>query len=136
MGVCRWYAERADVMLLFFDPGKRKTTIIFTALIQSPPLLTQTRVYICIYIFIYIYIYMYIYIYVHMGVCRWCAERADVMLLFFDPGIAQICIYIYTCIYIYIHIYICIYIYKFSFFFLALILYYTQEGTITMINHL
>jgi hypothetical protein len=25
-GVCRWYAERADVILLFFDPGIIQTT--------------------------------------------------------------------------------------------------------------
>jgi hypothetical protein len=25
-GVCRWYAERADVILLFFDPDKPGTT--------------------------------------------------------------------------------------------------------------
>jgi hypothetical protein len=66
MGVCRWYAERADVILLFFDPGIGQTATTLTALIQSPLLIPQIRIYLCIYIYLYIYIYICIYIYVYI----------------------------------------------------------------------
>ena len=43
-GVCRWYAERADVILLFFDPDKPGNLFVFQILFFHAPKLVPRNI--------------------------------------------------------------------------------------------